>query len=179
MITKDKVTEIEGLCKMHWYNFSGLKHYTHLSQSQKICEQSIQGNSYRRKGNHGLTSSWVLPSSVVYNTIDAPLSVVILFSTIFVVLYKFAYKYAHKLKITLAKTSLGRNSVMEYELPVMERERYSRLLVPRRFLQVTLNSYFCVLYDKAASEKKENFSEPSGEWRHSFFTDNCHSPGCK
>ena len=43
---------------MHWYNFRGLNHDTHLSQSQKICEQSIQGNSYRRKGNHGMVS-WI------------------------------------------------------------------------------------------------------------------------
>ena len=58
MITKDKVTEIAGFWKMHWYNFRGLNHDTHLSQSQKICEQSIQGNSYRRKGNHGMVS-WI------------------------------------------------------------------------------------------------------------------------
>ena len=58
MITKDKVTEIAGCWKMHWYNFRGLNHDTHLSQSQKICEQSIQGNSYRRKGNHGMVS-WI------------------------------------------------------------------------------------------------------------------------
>ena len=43
---------------MHWYNFRGLNHDTHLSQSQKICEQSIQGNSYRRKGNHRMVS-WI------------------------------------------------------------------------------------------------------------------------
>ena len=54
----DVLPELAGFWKMHWYNFCGLNHDTHLSQSQKICGQSIQGNSYRRKGNHGMVS-WI------------------------------------------------------------------------------------------------------------------------